>query len=35
VVGYNGVISMLSMIANKFLDIKDETCEDQWFEMMR
>ncbi|WP_020677893.1 nitrogenase molybdenum-iron protein subunit beta [Geopsychrobacter electrodiphilus] len=35
VVGYNGAISMLSMIANKFLDIKDETCSDQWFEMMR
>ena len=35
VVGYNGAISMLSMLANKFLDIKDETCEDQWFEMMR
>jgi nitrogenase molybdenum-iron protein beta chain len=35
VVGYQGAINMLSMIANKFLDIKDETCEDQWFEMMR
>jgi nitrogenase molybdenum-iron protein beta chain len=35
VVGYNGAINMLTMIANKFLDIKDETCEDQWFEMMR
>jgi len=35
VVGYQGVINMISMIANKFLDIKDETCEDQWFEMMR
>lgn len=35
VVGYTGAINMLSMIANKFLDIKDETCEDQWFEMMR
>jgi len=35
VVGYNGAINLLTMIANKFLDIKDETCEDQWFEMMR
>ncbi len=35
VVGYQGAINMLTMIANKFLDIKDETCEDQWFEMMR
>jgi len=35
VVGYTGTINMISMIANKFLDIKDETCEDQWFEMMR
>ena len=35
VIGYNGAINMLTMIANKYLDIKDETCEDQWFEMMR
>ncbi len=35
VVGYQGAVNILSMIANKFLDIKDETCEDQWFEMMR
>jgi nitrogenase molybdenum-iron protein beta chain len=35
VVGYQGAVNLLSMIANKFLDIKDETCEDQWFEMMR
>ena len=35
VVGYQGAINMLTMIANKFLDIQDETCEDQWFEMMR
>jgi len=35
VVGYNGAINILTMIANKFLDIKDETCEDKWFEMMR
>ncbi|MGW8312725.1 MAG: nitrogenase component 1, partial [Desulfuromonadales bacterium] len=35
VIGYQGAINMLTMIANKFLDIRDETCEDQWFEMMR
>jgi len=35
VVGYQGTINLLTMIVNKFLDIKDETCEDQWFEMMR
>lgn len=34
-VGYQGVINLLSWICNKFLDIKDDTCEDQWFEMMR
>lgn len=35
VIGYNGAVNLLTRIANKFLDIKDETCEDQWFEMMR
>jgi nitrogenase molybdenum-iron protein beta chain len=35
VIGYQGAVNILSMIANKFLDIKDETCEDKWFEMMR
>jgi len=35
VIGYQGSINILSMIANKFLDIVDETCDDQWFEMMR
>ena len=35
VIGYTGAINMLTMMANKFLDITDETCEDQWFEMMR
>lgn len=34
-IGYNGATTMLAMIANKFLDTIDETCEDQWFEMMR
>ena len=35
VIGYQGTVNMLTMIANKFLDMKDETCENQWFEMMR
>ncbi|HET9552347.1 MAG TPA: nitrogenase molybdenum-iron protein subunit beta [Anaeromyxobacteraceae bacterium] len=35
IVGYQGVINMVTEIANKFLDIKDETCEDRFFEMMR
>ncbi|PLX97508.1 MAG: nitrogenase molybdenum-iron protein subunit beta [Desulfuromonas sp.] len=35
VVGYNGAINLLTMIVNKFLDIRDETDENQWFEMMR
>jgi nitrogenase molybdenum-iron protein beta chain len=34
-IGYQGVINMLTYICNKFLDIKDETCEDRFFEMMR
>jgi nitrogenase molybdenum-iron protein beta chain len=34
-VGYKGAINLLSMLANKFLDIVDDTSEDQWFEMMR
>lgn len=32
---YAGAINLLSMIANTFLDIKDATCEDRFFEMMR
>ncbi len=35
IVGYNGVINLITRICNEFLDIKDETCEPQWFEMMR
>jgi nitrogenase molybdenum-iron protein beta chain len=35
IVGYQGVINMLSEICNKFLDLKDETCEERFFEMMR
>jgi nitrogenase molybdenum-iron protein beta chain len=26
---------MLTEICNKFIDIKDETCEDRQFELMR
>jgi nitrogenase molybdenum-iron protein beta chain len=35
IVGYQGVVNMLTDICNKFLDIKDETCEDRFFELMR
>jgi len=35
IVGYTGAINLLTQIANKFLDIKDDTCEDRFFEMMR
>jgi nitrogenase molybdenum-iron protein beta chain len=34
-VGYQGVINMVSTICNKFIDITDDTCEDRFFEMMR
>jgi nitrogenase molybdenum-iron protein beta chain len=34
-VGYQGVINMVTEICNKFIDVKDETCEDRFFEMMR
>ena len=34
-VGYQGVMNMLSAICNKFIEIVDETCEDRQFEMMR
>ncbi len=34
-VGYQGVINMVSAICNKFIDIVDETCDDRHFEMMR
>jgi len=26
---------MVTEICNKFIDIKDETCEDRYFELMR
>jgi nitrogenase molybdenum-iron protein beta chain len=34
-VGYQGVINMVTEICNKFLDIKDDTSDDRHFEMMR
>jgi nitrogenase molybdenum-iron protein beta chain len=34
-VGYQGAINMVTEIANKFIDIKDDTCEERFFEMMR
>jgi nitrogenase molybdenum-iron protein beta chain len=34
-VGYQGVVNMVTEIVNKLLDLKDETCEDRFFEMMR
>jgi len=34
-IGYQGVINMVTAICNKFIDIVDETCEDRRFEMMR
>jgi len=34
-VGYAGVVNMVTEICNKFLDLKDETCEERYFEMMR
>jgi nitrogenase molybdenum-iron protein beta chain len=34
-IGYQGAINMLTAICNKFLDMKDETCEERFFEMMR
>jgi nitrogenase molybdenum-iron protein beta chain len=34
-IGYQGVVNMVTAICNKFIDIRDETCEDRFFEMMR
>ena len=34
-IGYQGALNMITEIANKFIDIKDDTCEDRFFEMMR
>lgn len=35
IVGYTGVINLISMIANTFLEEKDRTSSDTYFEMMR
>ncbi len=35
IIGYQGVINMVSAICNKFIEVVDETCEDRFFEMMR
>jgi nitrogenase molybdenum-iron protein beta chain len=35
IIGYQGAINMLTEIANTFIDLKDQTCEDRFFEMMR
>lgn len=35
IIGYQGAINMVTEIGNKFIDIRDETCEKQFFEMMR
>jgi nitrogenase molybdenum-iron protein beta chain len=35
IIGYQGAINMVTAICNTFIDIVDETCEDQFFEMMR
>ncbi|WP_224982353.1 nitrogenase molybdenum-iron protein subunit beta [Geomonas agri] len=34
-IGYQGVMNMMSTICNKFIDVIDETCEERQFEMMR
>jgi len=35
IIGYQGVINLVTEICNKFIDIKDDTCEERFFEMMR
>ena len=35
IIGYQGVIRMVTDICNKFIDIVDETSDDRHFEMMR
>lgn len=34
-IGYQGVINMVTEICNKFIDINDDTSDDRHFEMMR
>jgi nitrogenase molybdenum-iron protein beta chain len=35
IVGYQGAINLVTELCNKFLDLRDETCDDRHFEMMR
>jgi nitrogenase molybdenum-iron protein beta chain len=35
IIGYQGVINLVTTICNTFIDIVDSTCEDRQFEMMR
>ncbi|HZZ84828.1 MAG TPA: nitrogenase molybdenum-iron protein subunit beta [Anaeromyxobacteraceae bacterium] len=35
IIGYQGVINLVTEICNKFIDLKDDTCEERFFEMMR
>ena len=35
IIGYQGVINLVTEICNKFIDITDETCDERHFEMMR
>jgi nitrogenase molybdenum-iron protein beta chain len=35
IVGYQGVVNLLTEICNRFLDLKDDGCEERFFEMMR
>ena len=34
-VGYQGVVNMVTEICNRFLELRDDTCEERFFEMMR
>jgi nitrogenase molybdenum-iron protein beta chain len=34
-VGYQGVINMVTEICNRFIELADETCDEKHFEMMR
>jgi len=35
IIGYQGVINMVTEICNKFIEIVDDTCEERRFEMLR
>ncbi|HEX8907656.1 MAG TPA: nitrogenase molybdenum-iron protein subunit beta [Anaeromyxobacteraceae bacterium] len=35
IVGYQGVINLVTEMVNKLLDLRDETCDERHFEMMR